>query len=501
MQPSEQLDGAPATDPSLLGRAGRALGFSFASTAIGRLSTLAIGIALARILGPEEFGTYAVAMVALTAVLSFNELGVSLAIVRWPGNPREIAPTVATISVGTSLLIYLVCFLGAPAFAGAMGDPEAVPVVRLLTLAVVISGLVATPVAMLQREFQQGRKMIADQVTTWASALTSIGCAVGGLGAMSLAVGHIVGSVAGAILFIAFAPRHVRLGFDRERAVSLLRFGLPLAGSSIVVFAVANLDRLIVGAVLGPVPLGLYVLASNLSNWPISVFSAPVRAVAPAALARLQHDPAAMRRTFLSTVGLLASVTLPVCVLLATAADPLIRFVYGSAWQAAAAVLPWLGLLAMLRIVFELVYDFFVVLASTRVVLTVQVVWLVVLVPAVLAGAHLAGPAGAAAGQFAVALAVVLPIYLRELHRVGVPAREFGRRLLLPIAGAALVGVVAWTASTTIHHDLLALLVAGTTSLAVLALLVYRLRSTLRDLRAATPPTEPASEPATEPAV
>ncbi len=490
---SEQADSAPAGDTSLLGRAGRALGWSFASTAIGRLSTLAIGIALARILGPEEFGTYAVAMVALTAVLSFNELGVSLAIVRWPGNPVQIAPTVATISVGASLGIYLVCFLGAPAFAAAMGDPEAVPVVRLLTLAVVISGLVATPVAMLQREFRQGRKMIADQVTTWVSALTSIGCAVSGLGAMSLAVGHIAGSVIGAVLFIAFAPRHVRLGFDRERAAALLRFGLPLAGSSIVVFAVANLDRLIVGAVLGPVPLGIYVLASNLSNWPISVFSQPVRAVAPAALARLQHDPAAMRRTFLSTAGLLASVTLPVCVLLVTAADPLIRFVYGSAWQAAATVLPWLGLLAMLRIVFELVYDYFVVLASTRVVFTVQVVWLTALVPAVLAGAHLGGPAGAAAAQFAVALAVVFPIYLRELRRVGVPAREFGKRLVLPIAGAALVGAVAWAAGSAIRNDLLALLVAGTASVAVLGALVYRLRSTLRDLRAAEPVTEPAA--------
>ncbi|MCY1138190.1 lipopolysaccharide biosynthesis protein [Actinoplanes sp. Pm04-4] len=471
-------------DRPLMARAGRALGFSFASTAIGRLSTLAIGIALARILGPEEFGTYAVAMVALIAVLSFNELGVSLAIVRWPGDPREIAPTVATLSLGASTLIYLGCYLGAPAFANAMGDPEAVPVVRLLTLAVVVSGLVATPVAMLQREFKQGRKMIADQVSTWAGALTSIGCALAGQGAMSLAIGHITGAVIGAMLFIAFEPRAVRLGFDRAKAAALLKFGLPLAGSSIVVFAVGNVDRLIVGIVLGPVPLGLYVLASNLSNWPISVFSQPVRAVAPAALARLQHDPPAMRRTFLSTTGLLAAVTLPVCVLLAASADPLIHFVYGEAWRDAAAVLPWLGLLAMLRILFELVYDYFVVLANTRVVFTVQVIWLAVLVPAVVAGAHLAGTPGAAAAQFAVALAVVLPLYLRELKRVEIPPTAFARQLLLPLAATAAVGAIAWAAAATISVDLLALLVAGAAALAAVSALVYRLRTTLRSLRA-----------------
>lgn len=250
----EERSVPPTEQPALFVKASRALGWSMASTIISRLSTLAIGIALARILGPDAFGTYAVAMVALLAVLSFNELGVSLAIVRWPGPPAEIAPTVATISLLSSVLIYVGCFLGAPVFATAMGDPAATPVLRLITVAVVVSGLVATPVAMLQREFRQGRKMIAEQVATWVSALTSIGCALGGLGAMSLAIGHVAGVLAGAVLFVAFAPQAVRLGFDRAKAAKLLRFGVPLAGSSIVVFAVGNIDKLIVGAVLGPVP-------------------------------------------------------------------------------------------------------------------------------------------------------------------------------------------------------------------------------------------------------
>ena len=49
--------------------------WSFANTVVARFGTLAIGIVLARLLGPEEFGTFAVAFVALMAILSFNELG------------------------------------------------------------------------------------------------------------------------------------------------------------------------------------------------------------------------------------------------------------------------------------------------------------------------------------------------------------------------------------------------------------------------------------------
>ena len=74
-------------------------------------------------LGPEYFGTFAVAMVALMAVLSFNELGVSLAIVRWPEDPAKIVPTVNTISVVGSTLFCTAAIVAAPAFTTAMGDP------------------------------------------------------------------------------------------------------------------------------------------------------------------------------------------------------------------------------------------------------------------------------------------------------------------------------------------------------------------------------------------
>jgi O-antigen/teichoic acid export membrane protein len=473
------------TPGSLFSKASRALGWSFASTALSRLSTLAVGIALARILGPHQFGTFAVAMVALLAVLSFNELGVSLAIVRWPGDPRAIAPTVATISVASSVVIYLGCFLGAPAFAQAMGDPHATNVVRVLTLSVLIDGFTSVPAAILQRDFRQDRKMVASLTTSWLNSGTSILCALSGMGAMSLAVGQLVGAGSGALLFAYFAPQGLRFGFDRSKVRSLLKFGLPLAGSSAVVFAVSNVDKVIVGAALGPVPLGLYVLAVNLSNWPVSMFSQPVRSVAPAALARLQHDPPAMRTSFLSTAGLLAAVTLPACALLAATSGPLIRFVYGPLWSQTAHVLPWLALTGALRILFELVYDYFVVLANTRVVLTVQIVWLVALTATLGFAAHLAGPAGAGAAQFGVALLVVLPLYLYELNRAGISPAALGARVLVPLVGAATAAAAALAAARVIPIDLLALAVAGLAGVAAMALLVYRMRGVLRSLRTA----------------
>jgi O-antigen/teichoic acid export membrane protein len=476
---------APPVEPSLFQKASRALGWSLISTVLSRLSTLVIGIALARILGPESFGTFAVALVVLLAVLSFNELGVSLAIVRWPDDPEEIAPTVATLSVLSSLLVYAGCYFGAPAFAEALGDPGAVPVIRVLALSVIVSGAVATPVGLLQRAFRQKRKTAADLVTNWVSALVSIGLALAGTGAMSLAVGQLSGSLAGAILFFAFAPQGLRLGFDPGKARALLRFGLPLAGSSIIVFATTNVDRIIVGAVLGPTALGYYMLALNLANWPITIFSQPVRAVVPAALARLQQDRPAMRSAFRSAAGLLAAIALPACLLLSGAAGPLIRFLYGDVWGPAATVLVWLGPLAALRILFELFYDYFVVIASTRVVFTVQVIWFVALLPSLYLASSAAGLWAAGAAQFAVALLVVLPIYLYELHRTGVSVASLASRVAPAVLGAAAVAAVAVLATRAGWPDLVVLAVSGVAAAATTALLGYRLRHAVGELRSA----------------
>jgi len=67
--------------------------WSLVNTVIMRLGNFLIGVILARgLLGPRDWGLYAIGLVALAVLLSANELGVSLAIVRWEGDPRRSRP-------------------------------------------------------------------------------------------------------------------------------------------------------------------------------------------------------------------------------------------------------------------------------------------------------------------------------------------------------------------------------------------------------------------------
>ncbi|MEJ8641758.1 oligosaccharide flippase family protein [Streptomyces sp. MS1.HAVA.3] len=111
--------------PSLGRKVGSAAKWSLVNTVVMRLGNFVTGIILARFfLGPEAWGVYGIAQTVLLVLLSANELGVSLAIVRWEGDPRRFAPTVLTLSAVSSCLLYAVLFAAAPRWPTCSARPR-----------------------------------------------------------------------------------------------------------------------------------------------------------------------------------------------------------------------------------------------------------------------------------------------------------------------------------------------------------------------------------------
>jgi PST family polysaccharide transporter len=474
----------PATAEMGIGRAPirSALSLSMLNTVIARLGTFLTGIVLARLLTPADFGVYAVALVTLTGLLSLNELGVSLALVRWRGDPQAIAPTVTTIAVGASALLYVACWFGAPTFAQALGAPGATDVVRLLCVSVLIDGLTSTPAQLLNRDFKQGRRLLADLSNLLVTTGLTVALAATHHGAWSLAVGQLVGNAMSALVLFHLASQWPRPGFDRKQAAALLRFGLPLAAASALMIAMLNIQYVITGSMLGAVALGLYLLAFNLSSWPVNMFSQVVRRVSLAAFSRVQEDRVRRQEVLTRMAALLAAATLPVCALLGLLALPAIVTVYGSTWRPAAAVLPFLAILAFVRVASELAYDFLVALGRSGTTLWLQGGWLCALGVALPLGASLDGIRGVAFAHAAVALVVMLPAYGMALARTGVSIRALLRELARPVIGCVLLALVVLTVNVLTDPSPVRLLLAGALGIAVYLPVVWPLRDLLRKL-------------------
>lgn len=434
--------GTESAEP-LVGRVRRGLMWSFVNTVVVRTGSLVTGIVIARTLTREDFGTFAVALVVLSATLSFNELGTSAALLRWEGDPEEVAPTIISLSLATSALLYVACYLAAPDLARLLGAPQATGVVRLLCVAVLVDAFTAVPNARLGRAFRQGSRFVVDVVNFVVYTSVTLGLALSGAGAWSLAWGQLAGNLASAVVLLLVAPGRLRPGLDRAVLPSLMRFGFPLAGANLVLIASANLDKAAVGHLLGVSALGVYVLAFTLSSWPVNILSVTVQPIAVPGLARLLDRPDALLHAVRRGHEALLTAALFLGVPLAILSGPLVHLLYGEKWAQAAPVLRVLAISGVLRVVLSLLYDLLVAAGMTRQAFAVQSASVVALVPAIAIGAHAAGVLGVALAQLAVLVGVVLPLTLVALRPLGLRAIDLARASARPLlAGVALAAVV-----------------------------------------------------------
>ena len=440
--------GSARADPALDSRLAGGLKWSFVSTVLGRVLTPVTAIILARLLVPRDFGVFAVAVAVQSALMSFNDLGVANAIIWWPGDVRRAARTATTLALGSSLVLYAACFVAAPFIAGFLNVPEATGVLRLLALTVVIDGISSVPVGLLGREFRQGRRAFAD----WAGFVVATGLtiwlAVAGYGAWSLAWGRIAGNVVTTTTLFVLSGHPPQFGFDRPIARQLVAYGLPLAGSSLLVFTMLNVDYIVVGRVLGATALGIYTIAFNLSSWPSNVISVTIRRVSIPLFARQGNDEPRLERTFLAGTGNVMTVTAILCAGLFALSVPLIHVLYPSDYWAAAAPLALLSVLGMARVLIDFFYDLFAGIGRSRMLMGLQGLWLVVLVPYLVLGARTGELRGVAIAQVAVAWGLMVPAYVVMSSQVGIPFSGVVRAVARPVlagglAAGAGVAVVA----------------------------------------------------------
>ncbi|MBT2567568.1 oligosaccharide flippase family protein [Arthrobacter sp. ISL-85] len=463
----------------------RGLAWSSINSLVLKLGTFAVGIVLARLLAPEQFGVFAVALTVQLVLMSLADLGMTADLVR-SADPARIAPTVGTLALATSTVLTTTLVLSAQGLADLLGSPDAGPVIALMAFTLLLAGAGVVPYAALQRRFAQKELFVISVIDFTVSTLSTLALLAAGFGVMALAIGRLTAQLTTLILQYAFSGERVRLGFNRKAAPEVLAFGLPVAGANVLSWALLNVDNVVVSRLAGPVALGFYFLAFNISNWPISVLGQVVRSISIPAFARMATGRS--DKSLSAMMGPVWAVSLLAGLMLALLATPLIELVYGDRWLPAAPILAWLGIFGALRTLFDLSASYLLARGAAKATLVVQLAWITGLIPAVIGGMYLAGTTGVAAAHSITGVLVVCPAYAVALHRSGADTGTLVGKMWPPLAAAVpaaatTLGVMAFTPG-----PLPALLAGGSAGSAVYILLLARwFRSQLAGAAASLP--------------
>ncbi len=332
-------------------RTGRAVGFRIGGNIALVFLGLGLGVILARILPPHEFGVFTVGLGIVTVADIISSAGMFQALVQRKDLRPEDETTGLVLQLSFALSAGLVLVLLGPLFARFFKMPELGPLVQLQSLVLIIKALVLVPNTRLMRGLAFDRLAFIEIMARLVGGVLAILLGLQGKGAMALTGGALATAAVQASLSWAFASGSVPLRFSREAARSLLGFGTGIVFIRIFNDLARRVDVFIVGRRLGAEVVGFYNRSYQLVTIPLFQFTNAVNQVLFPAMARVQNDDDRFRRGFLGSVALSTLVSFPMLTLLWTCGDVLIPFLYGPRWSGAVPLLTLLSFVGYLRII------------------------------------------------------------------------------------------------------------------------------------------------------
>lgn len=351
-------------------RKARTLLGGFGSVALIRYSNDALGFAtsliLAKLLVPEDFGVVAAAAMIIEMLQIFKDLGLSQALIYRQEDVHRATDTAFLMVVVLNVVIFLCATLVSP-LAGKFFDNSQVA----LVIVVIASNLIWTsirsiPDALITKELAFHKLLVPEILPAMTGSIVGISMAYKGFGAWSLVVRSVIVSAGGMMLIWAYTSYRPKWNFDWKIAKELLSYGKYIIGSSIVLVAAYNVDKLMVSKFGGVAALGIYVMATKIANLPISEFSHIICRLMFPVFTKMRQDLYLLRQSFLKTMRYNCFITFPMAIGIALYGPDLIHAIYGDKWSGMAVPLQLLSVAALFRSLSVIIHETFKATGSPR---------------------------------------------------------------------------------------------------------------------------------------
>ncbi|ARS34506.1 lipopolysaccharide biosynthesis protein [Pontibacter actiniarum] len=311
----------------------------------GSVSTIANAVmqigytsAMARLLAPEAFGLVAIAGVILRFGSYFAHLGLSQAIIQkdelTEENIRAAFTSSALLGLAFTVLIWVLAPFATLFFENEVYASEQVtPIVRLMSLALLIGGLSSTASSLCERNMRFKELSIVETLSYVISYL-GVGIILAYLdyGVWSLVIATLT-QAALVALGAYFIARHSILPlFKWESYKPLFNYGSKMSVISFLEFLSQDMATILIGKTLGPYKLGIYDRAHRLVNLPMYMLTRTISRVIFPSFSKLQAETSKLANAYISSTTLLATIIIPTCLGLLVAAPEVVYILLGDQW-------------------------------------------------------------------------------------------------------------------------------------------------------------------------
>lgn len=310
--------------------------WAFLERISAQLVTFGVGIILARLLSPTDYGTVALLGVftAIAGVLADSGFGGAL--IQKKDATELDYNSVFYLSLALTSLMYVILFSIAPWVSRFYNIPELCPILRVVSISLLFNSINSIQGAELARKMLFHLSFRISMITTITSAVCGITLAFLGFGVWALVWTGLVTSIVGTIsrwFIIAWRPK---LMFSFAALKPLFKYGWKITCSALLDTGFNNLYGLIIGKYYSRADLSFVNKGRALPQLLMDNVNGTLGCVAFPALAKLQDDRLKLRESMRRMMAVSTFFVFPLMTLCAVAAKNTILFLYGEKWAFAA---------------------------------------------------------------------------------------------------------------------------------------------------------------------
>ncbi|HRY48635.1 MAG TPA: lipopolysaccharide biosynthesis protein [Candidatus Paceibacterota bacterium] len=307
-----------------------------------------LGIVLARLLAPNEYGLIGMLTIFFALAGAFSDAGLSTGLIQRKTISKDDETSVFILNITVGAFLTLLLCAGAPCVAHFYKQPILSSLLCVLSLHVFISSMGIVQFALLSRAMDFKSQTIIGGASILVSGGFGIFLAVHGFGVWSLVAQALSRAVASVALIWWFQPWRPSGRFRWCCIQSLWPFSSRLLAAGLFETAFQNLYSVLIGRVYTPVDLGYYDRANSTAIQPASNIAGIVLRVTLPYFSKIQEDRDKLKQSFRVVIRILGSLHVPTMAGLAAIAGPLTEWMLTEKWMPCVAYFRILCFVGML---------------------------------------------------------------------------------------------------------------------------------------------------------
>lgn len=320
------------SEQSLKQQTVRGVGWSFADSMLGQGITFLVGLVLARLLSPDEYGLIGIITIFINIFNFIVDSGFSNAIIRKNNTTDQDYNTMFIVNMGVSVILFGLMVVCAPLIAEFFHRPELTNLCRVMGIVVIINALSIVQNTKLTKRLDFKIKTKASFISSISSGILGIVMAYKGLGVWALVGQQISYRLLNTLCLWSFNRWYPNFKFSISSFREMWNFGWKLLVSGIIDQAWTQIYQVVIGKFYTPAALGQYTRAQQFAGICSSNITSIVQRVSYPALSKIQDDTLRLKSGYKKVIKTTMLVTFTLMLGLAGCAKSLIIVLIGNNW-------------------------------------------------------------------------------------------------------------------------------------------------------------------------